>query len=73
MNGHCGLGEHDEEFSTFIFVYNKAASLDKIIKSVKSYNRNSARVLLATAVEQAQMIIFQMNREAYLQVCILPQ
>ena len=64
------MPEHDEEFPTFIFVYNKAANLEKIIKSVKSSKENSARVILATAVEQAHIIIFQMNRAAYLQVCV---
>ena len=68
LNGHCSLPEYDEEFPTLIFVYNKAANLDEIIKSLKEYNRNSARVLLA--LEQLHMIIFQMNRAAYLQVCI---
>ena len=69
LNGHCSLLEHDEEFPTFIFVYNKTANLDEIIKSVKEYNRNSARVLLAQAIEQLNMVIFQMSRAAYLQVC----
>ena len=69
VSGYCGMPEHDEKFPTFIFVYNKAASLDEIIKSLKEYNENSARIVLAIAVEQLHMIIFQMNREAYLQVC----
>ena len=67
-NGHCDMPEHDEEFPTLIFVYNKAANLDEIIKSLKEYNRNSARVILAIALEQPHMIIFQMSRAAYLQV-----
>ena len=66
--GHCDLPEHDEEFSTFIFAYNETANLKKIIRSIKR-ERNSARVLLAVAMEEANMIIFQMNRAAYLQVC----
>ena len=68
LTGHCGLPEHDEEFPTFIFVYNEVTHLNKITKSVRRYNRNSARVHLAVVVEQAHMIIFQMNRAAYLQV-----
>ena len=67
VTGHCGLPENDEEFPTFIFVYSKTANLDKIIKFVKSA-KDSARVLLAKPVEHVHMIIFQMNRAAYLQV-----
>lgn len=68
VNGHCDLPEHDEEFPTFIFVYNEGANLDKIINLIKRYNRNSASVLLAQPAKQLHMIIFQMNRAAYLQV-----
>ena len=68
LNGHCGLPEHDEEFPILLFVYNKAANLDEIVKSLKEYNRNSTRVLIA--LEQLHIIIFRMNRAAYLQVCI---
>ena len=68
MTGHCGLPEHDEEFSTFIFVYSETTNLDKIIKSVKAAAKNSARVLLAKPIEHIHMIIFEMNRAAYLQV-----
>ena len=66
--GHCDLPEHNEEFPTFIFVYDETANLKKIIKSVRK-SKNSAIVLLAKAIEQVHMIIFQMNRAAYLQVC----
>ena len=69
LNGHCDLPEHDEEFPTFIFVYNEGENLNKIIKSIKRYNENSATVILAVAIEEVPMIIFQMNRAAYLQVC----
>ena len=65
LNSHCGLPENDEEFSTFIFLYSETANLDKIIKSAKT----SVKVVLAKAIEGAHMIIFQMNRAAYLQVC----
>ena len=67
LTSHCDLPEHNEEFSTYIFVYNETANLKKIIRSIKR-ERNSARVLLAVAMEEANMIIFQMNRAAYLQV-----
>ena len=67
LTGHCGLPERDEEFSTFIFVYSETTNLDKIIKSVKAA-KNSARVLLAKPIEHIHMIIFEMNRAAYLQV-----
>ena len=65
--GHCGLPENEEEFSTFIFVYSETANLDKIVKSVKR-TKDSAKVLLAKPIEHVHMIIFQMNRAAYLQV-----
>ena len=68
LNDHCGLPEYDEEFPTFIFVYSKAANLDEIIKLVKGYNSNPAGVILAAPIEELKMIIFQMNRAAYLQV-----
>jgi len=70
-NDHCTLPEHDEEFPTFIFKYNKTANLDEIIKSVKEYNSNSTSVLLAVPIELHHMIIFKMNRAAYLQVCYM--
>ena len=68
LNSHCGLPEHDKEFSTFIFLYSETANLDKIINSVKTA-KTSVKVVLAKAIEEAHMIIFQMNRAAYLQVC----
>lgn len=68
MIDHCGLPEHDEEFSTFMFQYSKTANLEKIVESLKGYNRNSARILTAVPLEQVHMIIIQMNRVAYLQV-----
>ena len=67
---HCGLPEYyDEEFSTYIFVYNETENLDNVITSTQGYG-NPAKVLLALAVEEVHMIIFQMNRPAYLQVCV---
>ena len=69
LTGHCDLPEYDEEFSTIIFIYNETASLTETAESVKGY-RNPARVMLATVIEGVHMIIFQMNREAYLQVCM---
>ena len=69
LTGHCDLPEYDKEFSTIIFIYNETASLTETAESVKGY-RNPARVMLATVIEGAHMIIFQMNREAYLQVCM---
>ena len=69
LTGHCNLPEHDEEFSTYIFVYSETANLDKIIASTKGY-KNTAKVLIAIAIEEVHMIIFQMNRAAYLQVCM---
>ena len=68
LTDHCDLPEYDEEFSTYIIVYNETAKLRKITRSVKS-NKNSARVILAIVIKEAHMIIFQMNRAAYLQVC----
>ena len=68
MIDHCGLPEHDEEFPTFMFQYSKTANLDKVVESLKGYNRNSARILTALPLEQVHMIIIQMNRVAYLQV-----
>ena len=68
LTGWCGLPEHDEKFSTFIFVYSETANLDKIIKSIQTA-KNSSRVILAKAIEEVHMIIFQMNRAAYLQAC----
>ena len=66
---HCDLPEYDEEFSTFIFVYNETENLDSVITSTQRYGK-PAKVLLALAIEEVHMIIFQMNRAAYLQVCI---
>ena len=68
MIGHCDLPVHHEDISTYIFVYNEIANLNSIMKSVKR-NRSPARVDLAISIEGAHMIIFQMNRAAYLQVC----
>ena len=69
-NDHCTLPEQVEEFPTFIFKYNKTASLDEIIKSVKEHNySNPIGVLLASPIKQHYVIIFKMNRAAYLQVC----
>ena len=70
LTGHCNLPEYDEEFSTFIFVYNETASLTETAESIKSC-RNPAKVMLAEVIEEVHMIIFQMNRAAYLQVCSL--
>ena len=69
LTGHCDLPEYDEEFSTIIFIYNETVSLTETAESIKGY-RNPARVMLATVIEGVHMIIFQMNREAYLQVCM---
>ena len=69
LTGYCDLPEYDEEFSTIIFIYNETAGLTETAESIKGY-RNPARVMLATVIEGVHMIIFQMNREAYLQVCM---
>lgn len=69
LTGHCGLPKVDVKFPVFVFVYNETANLKRIVKSMKRYNKKSAKVLLAEAIDQIHMIIFQMNRAAYLKVC----
>ena len=68
--GHCGLPEIQEEFPKYIFVYKKGADLDAIAKSLEAYNENSAEVKLALPLHNLDIIIFQMNRAAYLKVHI---
>ena len=51
-----------------MFQYSKTANLDKVVESLKGYNRNSARILTVIPLEKIDMIIIQMNRVAYLQV-----
>ena len=65
---HCGLPETQEEFPKFIFVYKKGADLDAIAKSVKANTENSAEVKTAVTLHFLDMIIFEMNRAAYLMV-----
>ena len=67
--GHCSLPERDEEFSRYIFVYNRGADIEAIKQSVEEYSGNSAEVQSAEALESFDMIFFDMNRAAYLQVC----
>ena len=69
--GHCGLPEHTEEFPKYIFVYNRGVDLDAIVKSVEGYTDNSAEVMSAKPLHNLDMIIFQMNRAAYLNVSII--
>jgi len=63
------LPESDEEFPKFIFTYNKGADLETIKKAVEEYIENPAQVKSAITLQFLDMIIFQMNRAAYLQVC----
>ena len=67
-SGPCDLPEHNDEFPSFIFVYKRGADLNAIAKSVEAYTENSAEVKLALPLHTLGMIIFQMNREAYLKV-----
>ena len=69
---HCSLPEVTEEYPTFIFGYNveDATELDTIREAVEGYTDNSADVQSATVAEFLNMIIFKMNRAAYLKVCI---
>ena len=70
--GHCGLPERDEEFSRYIFVYNKGADVEAIKQSVEEDAENSsAQVKSAQALGSLDMIYFEMNRAAYLQVCVI--
>ena len=69
LTNHCSLPEDDQEFQNFTFVYNKGTDLEEIIKSIKTYNKSLAGVLLAKPLKYLHMIIFQMNRAAYLWVC----
>ena len=65
------MPERDEEFSRYIFVYNKGADVEAIKTSVEGYAENLAQVKSAVALESLDMIVFEMNRAAYLQVCII--
>jgi len=70
-NPHCSLPETTEEYPTFIFRYNveDASELYTIKEAVQRYTGNSADVQLAIVAESLNMIIFKMNRAAYLEVC----
>ena len=64
----CDLPEHKDEFPNFIFTYKSGVDLDAIKNSVEQLTENSAQVKSTTVLHFLDMIIFQMNREAYLQV-----
>ena len=66
--GPCDLPEHNDEFPNIIFIYKVGADLDAIKKSVENYTENSAQVQSVTVLDFLDMIIFKMNRAAYLQV-----
>ena len=66
--GPCDLPEHKDEFPNIIFTYKVGADLDNIKKSVENYTENSAEVQSVTVLHFLDMIIFKMNRAAYLQV-----
>jgi len=69
---HCSLPETTEEYPTFIFGYNveDASELYTIKEAVQGYTGNSANVQSVEVVELVKIIIFKMNRAAYLKVCI---
>ena len=69
-NPHCSLPETVEEYPTFIFGYNveDAAELNTIKEAVEGYTDNSADVQFANVAGLLNMIIFKMNRAAYLKV-----
>ena len=49
-------------------MYKKGADLDAIAKSLEAYTENSAEVKSALPLHNLDIIIFQMNRAAYLKV-----
>ena len=69
-NPHCSLPETVEEYPTFIFGYNveDATELNTIKEAVEGYTDNSADVQSANVAEFLNIIIFKMNRAAYLKV-----
>lgn len=67
----CDLPEHNEEFPRIIFQYKKETDLDAIKETVEQYTKNSAQVESAIVLQFLDIIIFKMNRAAYLQVIIL--
>ena len=71
-NPHCSLSETTEEYPAFIFGYNveNAAELYTIKEAVEGYTDNSADVQFAIVAGLLNMIIFKMNRAAYLKVCM---
>ncbi|XP_065910718.1 uncharacterized protein [Dysidea avara] len=71
---HCSLPEVTEEYPTFIFGYNveDATELYTIREAVEGYTDNSADVQSAIVAEFLNMIIFKMNRAAYLKACTNP-
>ena len=66
--GPCDLPEHKDEFPNIIFTYKVGADLDAIKETVEKYTENSAEVQSAIVLDFLDMIIFKMNRAAYLQV-----
>ena len=68
---HCSLPETTEEYPTFIFRYNveDASELFTIKEAVQGYTGNSADVQSVQVAELVKIIIFKMNRAAYLEVC----
>ena len=69
---HCSLPETTEEYPTFIFGYNveDASELYTIKEAVQGYTGNSADVQFVKVAELLKIIIFKMNRAAYLKVCM---
>ena len=67
---HCDLPQKIEEYPTFIFGYRveDATELYQIKEEVEGYTENSADVQSATVAENVKVIIFKMNRAAYLKV-----
>ena len=67
---HCSLPVTTEEYPTFIFRYNveDAIELNEIKKAVEGYNDNFTVVQSAIVAESLKIIIFTMNRAAYLKV-----
>jgi len=70
---HCSLPETTEEYPTFIFGYSveDATELYAIKEAVEGCSDNSAIVQSAIVAEFLSMIIFKMNRAAYLKVYII--
>ena len=68
---HCSLPETTDEYPTFIFGYNveDTSELYTIKEAVQGYTGNSANVQSAQVAELVKIIIFKMNRAAYLEVC----